>query len=183
MTAFLERLRELSEAIEENRTQKRTLPTLVLLFTAIDSLGALESDQATRDSFVSWVEEFMLASAADDWTALDLYAARCGILHTYTAESHLASAGRARRILYAWGKADVNQLKLAAARVSGDWVCIHLDDLTVRFHRAVTRVLDLMEAGDERSQRLHLGAKRWYANVSMEDVEAAITPRRPPPDA
>ena len=36
-------------------------------------------------------------------SGLDLYAARCGVLHTYTMDSRLSTEGKAKRILYAWG--------------------------------------------------------------------------------
>jgi len=171
VTAFLARLYELSEAINENRERHRAIPTLVLLFTAIDSLGALETGRATRQGFLSWVDEFLLGDAPAEWTALDLYAARCSILHTYTADSDLSEAGRAKRFMYAWGNAEIARLKIAAASVPGEWAYLHIDDIVARFHRAVTRVLDLMEVGDERSRRLLAGASRWYDAISTATLD------------
>jgi hypothetical protein len=79
---------------------------VALMFAALDSLAALARPvgQAgtTRADFVNWSEKYLQPSKSLGCTSLDLYAARCGVLHTYSAESDLERAGKARRLIYEW---------------------------------------------------------------------------------
>ena len=80
-----------------------TLPMLTLIYANIDALGwlASESETATAETFTAWVDRFLDPQDTLGCTALDLYAARCGVLHTGTPESRLYRTGRARQIVYA----------------------------------------------------------------------------------
>lgn len=73
----------------------------------------------TRADFIAWAEKYLLPESGLDCTALELYAARCGALHTMSPESQLAREGKARRVLYAWGTHDAKKLELAAEKVKG----------------------------------------------------------------
>jgi hypothetical protein len=93
----------LGEGIETCLERKRIAPALILLYSAIDTSGWLDSAEshATRESFLQWVDRYLLNAKPLTCTALELYAARCGLLHTFTPDSRLSSEGKARRICYA----------------------------------------------------------------------------------
>jgi len=63
---------------------------------------------ATAETFCNWVERYLFPQRRLACSAPELYAARCGVLHTFTADSRMARRGDARRVVYAWGpkKAD-----------------------------------------------------------------------------
>jgi hypothetical protein len=81
---------------------------LVLLYSGIDTLGLLnapaEKSYADRTTFTDWCETYLLARLksvdGQPLTPVDLYGARCGILHTSTAVSSLGQTGQAREIHY-----------------------------------------------------------------------------------
>lgn len=173
-SAFIARLAELSVAIEENRRAQRVMPTLILLFTSIDALSALERRRASRSSFVAWVDKFLLAETPAPWTAWDLYAARCSILHTLTSDSGLTDKKQARPMLYAWGNADDAVLRRAVSGLPTEFAVLHLDDLVSRFNHAVSRVLDLAEGSDDRAARIREGASRWYMTISASAPHKVI---------
>jgi hypothetical protein len=83
------------------------MPALVLIYCGIDVLANLsrpaQNAEVTRSDFVNWAERYMECEKSLGLSGLDLYAARCGILHTYTMDSRLSAMGRARRVIYAWG--------------------------------------------------------------------------------
>lgn len=166
MSGFIPRLAELSASIEDSRKAQRVVPTLILVFTSIDALSALEVGRASRGAFVSWVDEFVLAGRPAPWTAWDLYAARCSILHTLTSESDLTAKKVARPMLYAWGTADDEALRRAASGRPTECAVLHLDDLVARFNTAVSWMLDLFEGSGERSSRIREGASTWYVSIS-----------------
>lgn len=110
------------------------LPALILTYSAFDTMGwmaAPDPRAKVRGRFTAWAERYALPAVPRlRCTALELYAARCGVLHTFTADSDLSERG-VRKLVYAWGPADLSDLERAAAIVgSGAWVAVHVSDLT-----------------------------------------------------
>ena len=76
---------------------------LILLYSAIDAaswLCAEDPDGQVQDHFVPWVEKYLLSTGRFECTALDLWGARCGIVHTLSPSSRLSRKERVREILY-----------------------------------------------------------------------------------
>jgi len=80
---------------------------LVLVFSAVDTLAFLGSPAGTeysdRGPFIEWCEKYMvpcLGSRSGGPSGIDLYAARCGVLHVSSAKSSLGQQGKAREIWY-----------------------------------------------------------------------------------
>jgi hypothetical protein len=91
-------------------------PALVLFYSTIDSLASLGRPASVpyveRDDFIRWVNRYLLSQAFDfQCSAIDLYAARCRVLHTHAPESKLSDKGRARSISYAWGASSLSSLR------------------------------------------------------------------------
>jgi hypothetical protein len=80
------------------------LPCLVLLYAGIDSMAWLARDPAdedvTRGDFVRWCEAYLLRPPTPHCSGVDLYGARCGILHSHAAGSRLMREGQARPLWY-----------------------------------------------------------------------------------
>ncbi len=92
---------------------------LTLLYSGIDTLGLLNAPagttDASRSTFIDWCERYVLPrlSTTDVTTPtpMDLYAARCGVLHTSTGESKLEREGDVRKLWYTFrGRAAVNSV-------------------------------------------------------------------------
>jgi hypothetical protein len=74
---------------------------LVLIYSGIDTLGLLAAPSsvtdATRSTFIPWCEAYIVPRVqsveGDPVTAMDLYGARCGVLHTSTPASALGRKG------------------------------------------------------------------------------------------
>lgn len=58
--------------------------------------------ETSRSVFMEWVDTYLLPAEGLACDAIDLYGARCGVLHTYRPESALSVAGDARPIFYQW---------------------------------------------------------------------------------
>jgi hypothetical protein len=92
---------------------------LALIYSGIDTLGLLGAAagiaDATRSTFMPWCETYILPRVqsveGDPLIAVDLYAARCGVLHTSTPASALGRKGDAREIWYQFrGRTGINML-------------------------------------------------------------------------
>lgn len=102
---------ELIQSIKICKEQRLFGPALISLYAGIDILASLNrlagKDYVTRSDFIQWVEDYVLPNSNLLCTAIDLYAARCGVLHSLRYESTLADEGKARKIRYIFDNVDV----------------------------------------------------------------------------
>src|SRR6266702_6028978 len=133
MEAFYKHMVDLLASIDDCASKNRLLPCLTLLYSGIDVMASLDAlpNEANQASFVRWVDRYL---SINDCTPLDIYAARCGIVHTFAADSRLARDGKAKKIAYAWGTGKVEKLKLASLALGRqDWQCLHIGELVIAF--------------------------------------------------
>jgi hypothetical protein len=80
---------------------------LVLVYSAIDTLAFLGSakgeEYSNKNLFIAWCNKYIvpsLGSRAGGPSGIDLYGARCGVLHVSSAKSSLGQKGEAREVWY-----------------------------------------------------------------------------------
>lgn len=82
--------------------------SLVIIYSTIDTCGLLaappQQTAATGASFKEWVKKYVLTYPGLEFNEVDLWAARCGVLHTFTSDSDLANAGKAKQLQYYTGE-------------------------------------------------------------------------------
>jgi hypothetical protein len=164
----------LIEAIDVAVDQKRVLPALMLIYAGIDVAGSLErrSNEGTRASFVRWVDQYLIPAGSLSCTALELYGARCGILHSFSANSDLYRDGRVRRVVYAWGDAKVVDAESAIRRLERtDCVAIHLTDLRDAFQAGLLAYFEAIAADELRLQTAVVNAGEWLVHVDQGVVQ------------
>jgi hypothetical protein len=86
---------------------------LALLYSGIDTLAFLRAPVGAKDvkpnDFIEWCNRYMVPFLHSAVTGIDLYGARCGVLHTSSAASRLGREGHAREVYYHFkGQAGVN---------------------------------------------------------------------------
>lgn len=169
----------LGRGIDACIQKKLTAPALILIYSGIDTAGWIDSseDCATRTSFIRWVEAYLLKAKPLQCTAGDLYAARCGLLHTFTPDSKLTSDGKARRICYAWGTASVEYLQrtIDLTNKSGEYVAVHIDDLDEAWRLGVMEFAEELERDLDRKLRVYRKASKFFAELGKEDLCKALT--------
>lgn len=171
MKSFCQNLTTLFLAIEACIQDKRILPALMLIYSGMDILASLDQGKSTRSSFMKWVDEYLLKAHSFPCTSLELYAARCGILHTLTAESDLSREGRVRQIVYAWGTAKAEDLQEASNRIGGyDHVAIHVSELHQAFRHGVATFIEDLNQNPTRMKTIAKHTGLWFSRLSMEDV-------------
>jgi len=91
------------DAIELCFRNKFINPVLILIYSTIDTFSYLDrinDEEKVVDRFARWVDTFLLPNSDLKCSALELYAARCGMVHSSTAESDLSKKGKVRQIFY-----------------------------------------------------------------------------------
>ncbi len=81
--------------------------SLVIIYSTIDTCGLLgapsQQTTATGASFKEWVKKYVLDYPGLEFNEMDLWSARCAVLHTFSSESDLSNAGKARHFQYYTG--------------------------------------------------------------------------------
>jgi hypothetical protein len=169
-----ENLMSLSKGVDACLDNKLIGPALILIYSAIDTSGWLNSNDqfATRKSFIDWTSRYLLSTNRLSCTAVDLYAARCGLLHTFTPNSKLSSDKKARRICYAWGKSRGQDLQrtIDLAKTGNDYVAVKVEELFAAWRDAVLAFTDELDSNAGRSAAVMAKAKNFFSALGSESI-------------
>ncbi len=174
MTPFHRQTFALIQSIEDCLEKKRLLPALALIYTGLDVMASLQrrGDEGVREAFTRWVDNYLLKARSLPCTALELFAARCGVLHTFTADSDLFHKGKVRRVLYAWGTAKAGDLAAAISKLGrDDAVAIHVDDLFWAFRGGLADYVDVMDQSPDLRNRFAQGTDLWFTELGLTTIE------------
>ena|SRR5882757_1781637 len=168
-------LKDLFYAINHCYQNQLLMPCLVLLYAGIDVAASLEPSAGigVGDRFEKWVERYMLNSGALACTGKDLYAARCGVVHTFTPDSDISKTGRARVIGYAYGDAEVKKLDEATSLLGrqGLQVNVRLLDLIEAFHNGFEVYLKEAFMDSTRWTEVMGNAGVWTTVINTAEVD------------
>ena len=145
----------------------------MLLYSGIDVVGALERKPGmrTKASFTHWVDSYMLKAKPLGCSSLELYGARCGLLHTMATESELSKSGKARQINYAWGNAKCQDFKTAGDILNyPDILSIHVDDLLEAFKSGLIDYFQEIDKDAARQEIVLKNAGAWITDLPLAVV-------------
>lgn len=119
------------------------------------SARPIEQENGTRQDFLDWCSTYLLPLSHNPrLTAEDLYGARCGLLHTYSPQSSLSRAGRAKLVWYATGDTD-HEIVEASGRIQGEpVVAVHLPTFLAELVGAMSDFCRELEAGGKLADRV-----------------------------
>lgn len=163
------------EAAELCRSHALDVPMLVLIYTALDTLAwALYGDSSNnvRQRFTSLCDTYILPGSTLQCTALELYAARCSILHTLGWESELSKTDKARSIFYSFGTDDPT-IAQAAIEITnpGKFISVKADNLLAAAQNAVAVVAELAPKDPDLAHRLSVAAGKQYRSLESSEAE------------
>jgi hypothetical protein len=78
-------------------------PSLILSYSVIDAAAAICAEHPggnIREYYTAWLDRYLLGDAKIECSAIDLWGARCGIVHTLSNESKHSRRGEARKVIY-----------------------------------------------------------------------------------
>ncbi len=97
------------EAAELCISNKLILPAVKLIYSTIDILAwlSVEEEEHSGHDFIKWAEKYVIPHIElGNCNGVDLWGARCGVLHMATAESkptRKKSPNAAIMVIYFWG--------------------------------------------------------------------------------
>lgn len=148
---------------------------LVLLYSAIDTMAwvSLAEGDVERKDFKEWVEQYLLRESSLPCTADDLYSARCGLVHTNTAESSSTNKGAARQIWY-FGKGASEEFLKTQIGDRTDVVAVRVVDLILAFSDGAFRCIEDLMQNSRRNTIALEKINRWLAWVGSEPQTSKI---------
>ena len=128
---------------------------LVLLYCGIDTASSLDlalDKCSVQLRYTKWSDTYMFKGKPHDCTSLELYAARCGVVHETSVESTLSAEGKARRIIYAWGDSKVDTLReMNELAQMKDYVAVQFEDLVQAYESGLTEFIESLRSSEERA--------------------------------
>jgi hypothetical protein len=170
---------QLITAVDYCLTEKLILPALILIYSAIDSVSWLASDdddQPVGVRFQYWVNNWMLLKYPLPCTAVELYAARCGILHTLTPNSSLHGKKKIRLLSYAWGEAKQENLNESIKLLEyPGLVAVHVNDLFSSFRNGFADFIGTLEEDPMKKDIFAQKASKHFANTEISLVNEFLS--------
>ena len=169
--ALEKNLDNIIKSIELCLNAKLQISSLVLLYSGIDIVAWLDrpvsKERATRKDFIRWVDDYLLPNTIIKYSAIDLYAARCAIVHSYSFSSRLSKEGEAKEIYYSWGKANIKSLQNDIdRRPKENAVAIHINDLLEAFKEGIEK-FKLSLKNDKEKEKIVCGRANKYFFINM----------------
>jgi len=165
-------------AVEACLKSRLKLPGLLLLYAGIDIMAWLNRPEShidvQRSVFIGWADKYLLPGTGLACSAIDLYAARCSLLHSYTADSRLSREGRAKQIFYTWGTVCAEDLQERIDNVETlSAVAVHVEHLFHAFRIGVGRFKQSLSNDPEKANLVYERAGKFFSHVPPSIVNAA----------
>jgi hypothetical protein len=172
-SAFVQAAKDLANAVNDAFNRPAKLPAFILVYASIDIMASLTrpitTDDTSSDLFKKWVDEYMLPNSGLTCTADDLWAARCGFLHTYTIQSKASRQGRARELHYTTAERDcIRFIQTELDQRGESKVIVHLEDLVNGFIAAVARFGVAVQREAELRSRVFHHAQKLIVHRKVE---------------
>jgi len=148
------------------------VPALILIYTGIDIASSIDPSSdthvVTRDNFIKWCKTYLLADQKLECSAIDLYAARCALIHSSTPYSNLSEKGNAKLILYTCGnkKADDLNNLIKTCDLSISARTVHIETFAKIFKIALVTFIEEVSKSPEKVRIINKKSKKVFANIS-----------------
>jgi hypothetical protein len=155
---FLDTFKALIEAIRTSFDPDPTLAGLILLYASMDMISSLTrpltQDDTCKKIFKGWVDDYMLPNSGLKCNASDIYAARCGVLHTLSTSSQHSRSNKARRLEYVDNPTQVQRCQQSVDSTETNIVVVPLPMLLNAFYRGIIRFAEAAQQDEDLLARV-----------------------------
>ncbi|MFA5115726.1 MAG: hypothetical protein WC486_00390 [Candidatus Omnitrophota bacterium] len=143
---------------------------IILVLSGIDAMAYLsmpaEQEDVTKNDFVTWVEKYIRFPCKEQLTGLDLYGARCAMLHSFGAVSKLSREGKCRMV----GYMDKNKPEVIFnPEVSKKLVLVSVAALAEAFFRGIDKFLVDLFKNPEQAKIAEKRLNNFVQKIPRED--------------
>lgn len=143
LSRLTNRMKSIVDTIEWSISNFQPFPALILILSSIDILGSIQSKKgfACECYFADWAKKYLFKEGSFGFNEVDLYGARCAIVHTLRYDPKPDGKNR-RQIVYGIRSYDdaLKKIKDPTTQVG-----VNVDDLFQAFKAALIKYLDDIE--------------------------------------
>jgi len=145
---------------------------VILIYAGMDAMALLnmppEKEEVQREDFIQWVDHYIKFPCEEQLTSVDLYGARCSMLHAYGIVSRLSRVGKCRMI----GYMDKSIPEICYnPKVSTELVLVSITALKTAFIKGIDRFLIDVFSDKEKSKIVEERLKTFVHELPVQDQE------------
>ena len=170
---FYQNYKQNIDAISKCLEAGLIFPALTLIYSSIDVISWMAfGDINVEERFTNWIDRWMYKRRKLEASPIDLYAARCSVLHTLTPDSSLSKKGKANTVAYAWGNADLNHLiEVAEKRGIERQSFIHINELFELFTEGVNAFMAELDVDSNLREGFDERMAQSYENILNDEMQ------------
>ena len=133
----------------------------------MDVMASLEATPGEKVivSFKRWVDTYLLPPTSWKCTAVDLYGARCAVVHTFTPDSDLSKRGAAKVIYYAHSGADIAKLEEVSSDFNRDAEYLEVGEMIIFFYDAIMKYMVEVASDPVRKAAVETKGGLWFGDT------------------
>lgn len=139
---------------------------LTLIYSGIDNLAYLnmKENQHVKPRYLEWIIEYMDVSSKLHCKPIDLYGARCGIVHTHTPHSDLSNTKEAVQVVYSYGTMSKEELQWRVDIIpkKDKIIAIQVEELFEEYKIGIANFFKELEKNPQKSEQVKLRAKKRF---------------------
>jgi hypothetical protein len=147
--------------------ERQIMPCLTLLYAGMDVMASLEAAPGEKVNvyFKRWVEKYLLPQTTWKCSSVDLYGARCAVVHTFTPDSDLSKKGAAKVIYYAHSGGDVAKLEEVNNDFNRNAECLEVGEMISSFYNAILKYMVEVAGDPARKAAVESKAGLWFGDT------------------
>ena len=167
-----ETIEQLVNAIDSCLKKELFIPGLILLYSSIDIMSWLDRKKSHTDvkpsDFIRWAKSYILPNLRTTCQTIDLYSARCALLHSYTAESKLIRKQKAKKIFYAWGPGRAKELQYINDQYGKEQIIVlDIGELFIAFKKGIEDFVKYIQKDANRFKVVNDRAIKFLAKKDL----------------
>lgn len=169
LNAFYQTYNSIFETIDDCINQGRVIPALILTYSVIDGFSDLANtnSQGTRKVFTSWVKRWMLPNYPLPCNEIDLYSARCSLLHLQNSESDLVKNGEAKQLVYARGINETPLLQFGIDVLGKKAIAVKVEDIYFSFRKGMDACQTAIDKDPDWKAQFEAKAEKLFSDIGQ----------------
>ena len=122
----------------------------------------------TSQDFCDWADTYFMTNLNNRaCSSMDLYSARCGLLHTMTYESDLTIKQAAKSIFYAWGDHKESDLQQLIRQIGRNDIALHVDGMIAALSKGLQDFLQAIQDDPKKLANALGKASKMFTAIKM----------------
>jgi hypothetical protein len=161
---------QMGESLRLTLRNGHIMASLILMYSYIDAMASLIMPEGQKDvrgrDYIKWVDTYMKSGSPQyEYRGIDLWGARCGLVHRYSPNSTQSDNGRCKTFVYST-KAD----HIFDPKIDKNVVVVSANRIVNDFFGAMSKFIQDLLNNVEMLERANRRFEEFFQEVSREDA-------------